>query len=119
MNEQDTRSDRLDHHGPSLRLSEKTECGGSQLLERPFILGRCLLEPRDIRPRNLAVDGVMKITVQGPIHWDSRDIEDNYLRSTWPPRESEVGSGAVGSIGMGASMESYRVPASALSQGSE
>lgn len=30
---------------PSLGDSEKPESGGSQLLDRPFILGRCLLEP--------------------------------------------------------------------------
>lgn len=46
-------------------------------------------------PRNLAVEGVVRITVWGPDHQGSRDLGTSCLR-TRSPVDSGAGSGAVG-----------------------
>lgn len=49
----------------------------------------------------MAAERVVRITVLAPFHWGSRDLADNFVRTTWSPVENRVGLGIVGSVSVG------------------
>lgn len=89
--------------GPLWGHIGEPEGGGFQLLDRTFTVDRCPLKPGDMVQSLISHDNQKggKVLMWGPLHQGWRDLGASCWARIRSSRESEAGSGAVGSISVG------------------